>query len=263
MIIGFYKYHGTGNDFILIDNRLNDFPVKTNLIRHLCDRHYGIGADGLILLSYKTGYDFEMNYYNSDGNIGSMCANGGRCAVAFASKLKIIEHETDFFAFDGSHNAQIIKQTDNFVDVVLSMKDVKNIENFDNDFIINTGSPHYIKFVENLSVLNVYDEGQRIRYNKPFTSEGINVNFVEVNKETLFVRTYERGVENETLSCGTGVIAAALAYAYRERESGFVNIKTRGGDLKVGFINNNDSFSNISIEGPANFVFKGETEINF
>lgn len=227
MTFEFYKYHGTGNDFILIDNRLNDFPVSNEVIRNLCDRNTGIGADGLILLSYKDGYDFEMNYFNSDGNSATMCGNGGRCAVAFANKLRIINNKTIFSAIDGAHRAEILKDNDCGMIVKLDMQDVKKTETLDEAFIIDTGSPHYINFVKNVSEIDVIAEGRKIRNNERFVPGGINVDFVEENNNTLFVRTYERGVENETLSCGTGVVASAIAYAYKENKTGHFNVSIR------------------------------------
>jgi len=262
MIFDFFKYHGTGNDFVLIDNRRSDFPIDKNLIQQLCDRRFGIGADGMILISYKDGCDFEMNYYNSDGNIGSMCGNGGRCAVAFANKLQIIGDHAKFHAVDGLHQAQILKKDKNIYLVKLKMLDVKSVRKNNDALIINTGSPHYINFTSNLNDLDVNKEGRKIRNNEQFIAKGINVDFVEIHKDHLSVRTYERGVENETLSCGTGVIASAIAYASREDKEGLFNIQSRGGMLKVMFIKSDDTFTDIWLEGPSEFVFKGKFEIN-
>ena len=261
MIFEFHKYHGTGNDFILIDNRKNDFPPDNETIKYLCNRRFGIGADGLILLSYKDAYDFEMTYFNSDGNVGTMCGNGGRCAVAFAHKLHIVQDQVKFHAFDGLHQAVVLKKDNDIVYVKLKMKNVKNVEYNNDAYIINTGSPHYIRFVTKLNDIDVNHEGRKIRNSERFLPDGINVDFVEIYNDRLFVRTYERGVENETLSCGTGVIASAIAYAAKENKEGTFNIKTMGGLLKVMFNKDNDTFFNVWLEGPANFVFKGKIEI--
>ncbi|RXK62218.1 diaminopimelate epimerase [Lacibacter luteus] len=255
MTIPFYKYQGTGNDFVIIDNRNGNFTqLSTVEIAFLCDRRFGIGADGLMLLQLKDGYDFEMVYYNADGNEGSMCGNGGRCLVAFAKHLGVIDKNAEFLATDGFHEAKVL---DNGW-IELKMKDVNNIEKSPEYSILNTGSPHYIKWENDIAKTAVFDEGKRIRYSPPFFQEGINVNFVQLLNDTLNVRTYERGVENETLSCGTGVTAAAIAASndsigFQERK-----ILTPGGELKVKFEKKSESsFENIWLCGPAKLVFAG------
>jgi diaminopimelate epimerase len=255
----FYKYQGAGNDFILLDDRLHKINLSRNQIAQLCNRNFGIGADGLIMLREKFGYDFEMVYYNSDGNKSSMCGNGGRCIVTFSNYLgHTKKSEVLFWAPDGPHQASIKKKL-----VRLKMNDVKEIEESKNNFFLNTGSPHYVKFVSKVDLLNVFEEGRKIRYNNRFKKEGTNVNFVEVTaKDKLKVRTYERGVENETLSCGTGVTASALAYAeHTKKEKGAINISTPGGKLKVVFQKRNGFYTSIFLEGPAEQTFVGEITI--
>lgn len=268
MHIYFSKYQGTGNDFILIDNRnLAIDGRNVQLIRKLCDRKFGIGTDGLMLLQNKGGYDFEMLYYNSDGNESSMCGNGGRCIVAFADEIGIIGNKVRFWAIDGEHTAyfqQGEELNSKESKVSLQMINVDEIETGADYYYLNTGSPHYVKFVSELKKLNVYEEGKKIRYNERFKKEGTNVNFVEEMPGHILVRTYERGVENETLSCGTGVTAAALAWAIKNNMNGEENctIQTPGGTLKVSFNRiATQTFSDIWLEGPATFVFKGEIDV--
>ncbi len=255
MKIEFVKYQGTGNDFVMIDNRSgkwNDLAIED--IRRICDRRFGVGADGLILLNSHSKLDFEVDYYNSDGS-KSFCGNGARCAVAFAKTLGFNTSLTHFIAIDGEHEASQKYET-----VSLLMKDVSLVRKQEEDYIIDTGSPHYIQFgpVEHL---HVYELGKKIRYSDQFRAEGINVNFVEiVGVKHIRVRTYERGVEDETLSCGTGVTAAALAYAVKENLHGeqLIDVSTSGGDLKVHFSRTGDmEFERIFLIGPAKRVFEG------
>ncbi len=262
MKIEFYKYEGTGNDFIIIDNR--DKMLKPNnpeLWKRLCDRHFGIGADGLMLIQKKKGYDFEMVYFNADGNESSMCGNGGRCITHLAKKLGIVKGKSaSFIAVDGKHEA-IFTDKDT---VKLKMNDVKNIKDNKSFYILNTGSPHYVTMVKNVKSLPVKIDGRTIRNREPFKKEGINVNFVEVLPgKTPMLRTYERGVEDETLSCGTGTVAAALVLATKGLSTAkdHCDIQTMGGMLKVWFIQQKESFKNIWLEGPATFVFKGSYKI--
>lgn len=257
MQITFYKYQGTGNDFVMIDNRTNTFPKNdTKLVELLCDRKFGIGADGLILLENHAKYNFTMVYYNSDGNESTMCGNGGRCLVAFAKQLGVIEDKAEFEAVDGYHFATI--DQDNIVS--LQMKDVDVIEKKDNYTFLNTGSPHHVEIVTDLKNYNVKEEGAKIRYSDLYRKAGSNVNFVlPINEDTFTIRTYERGVEDETLSCGTGATAVAIAmYASKKVASNHVKINVEGGKLAVNFEENNGVFTNVNLIGPATFVFEGK-----
>ena len=256
MIIEFYKYQGTGNDFIMIDDRKNAFNINDyNLIAALCERRMGIGADGLILLRNHTKYDFEMIYFNSDGHQSSMCGNGGRCIIAFAQLLEIIKNETTFLAIDGEHKGQLLGDA-----IALQMQDVSEIVGEGDGLVLDTGSPHYIKMVDDLKNINIEKEGRKIRNSKPFKKNGINVNFVQDSID-LQVRTYERGVEAETLSCGTGVVATTIAMHYANCiEEDLINIKTEGGDLSVSFEEFNGTYRNIWLSGEVSMVYAGEFE---
>ncbi len=259
MAFEFYKYHGTGNDFILIDDRSSSFPAERHeLIRRLCERRFGIGADGLILICSHDDMDFRMVYFNSDGKEGSMCGNGGRCAVAFAFRTGICGRSTSFLAVDGTHVAKVVRPDH----IQLKMQSVSNIRIKPDHYELDSGSPHYVTFVDKLEALDVYKMGRKIRQSNAFRAEGINVNFVEHRQDKLYVRTYERGVENETLSCGTGVVATALCAAMRDQsEKSEYRIHTRGGELGVSFRQEGEnSFRNIILEGPAEFVYQGKFE---
>ena len=257
----FEKYQGTGNDFIILDNRDGKFNSLTEKDRRtMCHRNFGIGADGLLLYQNKQDFDFEMVYYNADGKISTMCGNGGRCMVMYAFNLGLKKFTYRFYAADGSHEAEI----DNRNEVRLKMQDVNKMEENSHHAILNTGSPHYVKFVGSVEGLDVLEEAREIRYNKKYAGEGINVNFVEnVGDAEIAVRTYERGVENETLSCGTGVTAAALSSPHNARGFNRVEVRTPGGKLSVEYNKVNDqSFDNIWLCGPATFVFRGEWNVN-
>ncbi|HEY4198816.1 MAG TPA: diaminopimelate epimerase [Mucilaginibacter sp.] len=261
MKVKFYKYQGAGNDFILIDNRQNIVNHQNpKLIARLCDRRFGVGGDGVMFLQDIDGYDFEMIYYNADGQPSSMCGNGGRCIVAFAKFLGIIDTETDFLAVDGPHHAKISESGDW---VSLQMIDVDEINRDDDAYVLDTGSPHYIKQVSGLKDKDVYHDGYAIRNNSTYKAKGINVNFVEPLNGGYFVRTFERGVEDETYACGTGVTAVALAMAKHYNQTGKLNtpIKVLGGDLNIRFETDGKHFSHIFLEGPAVQVFDGEVEI--
>jgi diaminopimelate epimerase len=260
MKINFSKYQGTGNDFIMLNNLKGIYDeLSIPQIQFLCDRKFGIGADGLIKISNTINADFEMDYYNSDGS-KSFCGNGARCSVKFAESIGLDVFKTSFLAIDGRHQASLSEET-----VSLKMNDVRQIKIVKNDFEIYTGSPHYIKFVENSLDVNVVEEGKKIRYAMEYNEKGINVNFVEILSENeLEVATYERGVENETLSCGTGVVASAIAYASMKNLKGnhLIRIHTKGGKLYVSLqVNPDGSFFNINLIGPATFVFEGEIEV--
>jgi len=262
MKLVFYKYHGTGNDFILIDNRNDIFKPDEKIISALCHRRFGIGADGLMTLNSHPEVDFEMRYYNADGREGTMCGNGGRCIAAFARFLNIIDKETEFSAIDGIHKASILSESGSVSIVSLQMQDVIIPAQQKNSLFLDTGSPHYVEFVKNLDETDVFNRGKKIRWDKRFQPGGTNVNFVELTGTKLKVATFERGVEDVTLSCGTGVTASALAASLvTGTGSGTFDIVTDGGNLKVSFIKEKNRFTGISLEGPAERVFTGETEI--
>lgn len=258
MTINFFKYQGTGNDFVIIDNRHGRFSKNnTKLVNFLCDRKFGIGADGLMLLENPEveGDDFKMVYYNADGNQSSMCGNGGRCLVAFARHLGIIDKEANFMAIDGPHKARIENE-----EVSLQMQEVRDIKRAGNALFLDTGSPHHVIFTKNVDELDVKREGAAIRYSPEYKEGGTNVNFVEQISETEYkVRTYERGVEDETLSCGTGVTAVAIAANASRRAPGeSISLKTPGGELSVSFKKNGSGYNEVWLTGPATLVFKGE-----
>jgi diaminopimelate epimerase len=252
----FWKYHGTGNDFIMIDSRKNVMPDRSpTLIESLCDRHFGIGADGLIILEESQEADFRMVYYNSDGHPGTMCGNGGRCTALFAKRSGWITGDCRFEAADGLHSAFLLSGDA----VRLEMCDVGNIQQVDEGYLLDTGSPHLIIFVDDVEHTDVFALGRKYRSDARF-SDGTNVNFVQKKGHGLFVRTYERGVEDETLSCGTGVTAAAMAaFLSDERFGRSVAVKTRGGDLRVEFLPSlkRDRFSEVFLSGPVTEVFEG------
>ena len=262
MQIEFYKYHGTGNDFIIIDQRSQRFLDISDQekIAFLCDRHFGIGADGLMLLQEAAGYDFEMVYFNADGRQSSMCGNGGRCIVAFAHFLGQIGQQCSFLAIDGPHEAEILPNAW----IRLKMSDVGGIQENNGYYWLDTGSPHYVSFWDSIDDLEIVAAGRRIRYDERFSPGGTNVNFVAVKADGLEVATYERGVEDETLSCGTGVTAAAIAYkAYSGKQDlEEVAIKTKGGQLRVEFRSAGDGYTDIWLSGPAQQVFKGKIELS-
>lgn len=259
MTLQFSKYQGAGNDFVLFDNRngtLDNLSIEQ--IKFICDRRFGIGADGLIKINLSNVAPFEVDYYNSDGS-KSFCGNGARCAVRFSSDLGLITNEAEFLAIDGVHKARVFADS-----IELEMNDVTKIDMNGSDFVLNTGSPHYIQFVEKLEELNIVDLGKKIRYNAIYKSEGINVNFIEeLASNEIAIRTYERGVEDETLACGTGITAAAIAYSLKHELSGEIEIavKARGGNLNVRFTSEKQSFTNVVLIGPAEHVFDGKIGI--
>lgn len=261
MKIKFSKYQGTGNDFVIVDNRNNEFNFTKKQIAFLCSRRFGVGADGLMLLENESGFDFKMVYFNSDGNESTMCGNGGRCLVKFASDLSIINDAAVFMAVDGKHEAKINGEW-----VELKMVDVSGLKKMGDDYWLNTGSPHYVRYVENLEDYPVFEEGKKIRYSGSFMmNNGTNVNFVEKSSDShLKVRTYERGVEDETLSCGTGATAAALVELFLQQQHvGSINIDVKGGVLSVSAAkNDNQGFESVWLKGPAKFVFSGEIELS-
>lgn len=265
MHLPFVKFQGTGNDFVLIDNRADHWGGQlpsTEWVAHCCHRRFGIGADGLILLQQREGYDFEMIYYNADGGLGSMCGNGGRCTVAFARQLGIIGDRTRFLASDGEHEA-VLRDTGV---IELKMQSVRGFERLDtNAYFLNTGSPHYVEIVEDLAAVDVLARGRAIRYNERFRAQGTNVNFVQLESDSaIAVATYERGVEDETYSCGTGAVASALITAVLRGTTGAgdIAICTKGGTLAVRFLRSGeDRFEDIWLCGPAVAVFGGLVEM--
>ncbi|CAN5459331.1 diaminopimelate epimerase [soil metagenome] len=263
MIIKFAKYQGTGNDFIMLDNRNGNYSVlKNSHVELLCDRKFGIGADGLILLEEKADFDFDMVYYNSDGNVSSMCGNGGRCITAFANSLQLINGKAIFNAIDGMHQSLIVSHRPMIVK--LKMGDVNEIEQVGEDLFLNTGSPHYVRMVPDVMKVDVVAEARKIRNNGRFKADGTNVNFVELNSSGMLVRSYERGVEDETLSCGTGITASVLASVMKGKikdDAEFCEVKSMGGILKVYFEKAGNGFRNVWLEGEAKFVYAGEIEL--
>ena len=256
MKINFTKYEGNGNDFIIIDDRKEEFSEDNVLmISKLCDRKFGIGADGLILLRKHKVYDFQMIYFNSDGNESSMCGNGGRCLVSYALQLDIDLKTNSFLAIDGVHKFKVV---DN--EIYLKMNDVKDIVVKNGYNFLNTGSPHVVQIVENVDEINVYEQGKKIR--KQFQEmNGVNVNFVSFYNDIIKCRTFERGVENETLSCGTGVVAVAL-YVFKKKKisDNKIIVSTKGGSLSVSFKNDGNSFREIWLKGDINKIFDGLIE---
>jgi diaminopimelate epimerase len=255
MKIVFDKYQGAGNDFVIIDNRKEVFnPNDSVLINKLCDRRFGVGADGLILICKNSEHDFEMKYFNSDGFIGSMCGNGGRCSADFAIKAGIAGKKLSFIAADGIHNAL----AENDI-IRLQMNDPKEPYLVNGSYYINTGSPHYVIFRKDINDIDVNSEGKKFRWADDFAPGGTNVNFVEIEQNGIYVRTFERGVEEETLSCGTGVTASAIASVLSGHfDTKTVNVRTKGGNLSVAFNISGKNITDIWLSGPATFVFKGE-----
>lgn len=254
-MLEFFKYQGTGNDFVLIDNRESNFKNDTKTVKLLCDRKFGIGADGLILLQQpkQPTDDFEMVYFNADGNQSSMCGNGGRCLVHFAHSLKIFENACEFTAVDGKHSAHFKGN-----EIALKMSDVKKIQKSEDHLFLDTGSPHHIEFVDSLDTFDVAIKGTALRNSSTYREKGVNVNFVELQKNGISVRTFERGVEGETLSCGTGVTAAAIAtHAAGKTNKTEIAVKTLGGNLSVRFSKQGGGYSEVELIGPATPVFKG------
>ena len=254
----FEKFQATGNDFILIDDRKEAFSEDLSLVSRLCDRRFGIGSDGLILIREHAETDFNMVFYNPDGS-QSICGNGSRGAVAFARQLGMIGDQCTFMAYDGVHEASILADGS----IRLRMLDVQDVSILPDGMLLDTGSPHLIRYVDDIDHIDVVNQGREIRHNDSFRKEGVNVNFVHIGHgNQIQVRTYERGVENETLSCGTGVTAAALAASMQKLQSP-VSIHTRGGDLQVEFeINPSGGFTEVFLIGPAKYVFSGRIELD-
>ena len=264
MNIEFSKFHGTGNDFIVIDNRQGRITLNQEKIAFLCHRRFGIGADGLMMLGTADPEDFSMTYYNADGKKGSLCGNGARCVTAFAFQLGIINHECRFKTFDGIHQARIeSKSSSGPLLIKVSLQDVTGINKLtQNSYSLDTGSPHYVEFVDKLATVDVFNSGKKIRWDKRFLPAGINVNFVEKAKNKLLVGTFERGVEDVTLSCGTGVTAAAIAATAQLQDGDYSwNIVTSGGELEVEFRKINSSYTNVWLKGPGLHGFSGSIQV--
>lgn len=257
----FVKYHGTGNDFILIEDSDGrwEYYLNRESIAQLCHRHTGIGADGLMLLQRTGGYDFRMVYYNSDGGESTFCGNGSRCLVAFAHELGWVGEEAWFVASDGDHEARVIRPDQ----ISVHMRSIAKIHPHGPGVVLDSGSPHYVTWVADLDDMDLVAEAHRIRYAPEFQQEGVNVNFIEEHPEGLRIRTYERGVEGETLSCGTGVTAAAIAWAQRFSDEGndSQKVMTRGGDLTVEWERGHYGFRHIWLTGPAKKVFQGAVRL--
>ncbi len=265
MQLNFYKYQGTGNDFVVIDDRQKTFAIDNqHLVSHLCDRRFGIGADGLMLLrpAQTPATDFQMVYFNADGKQSTLCGNGGRCIVAFANFLGLFQNHTTFEAIDGLHQASITGNK-----VALKMNEVTGLQTFKQGYFLNTGSPHYVEVVENVKTYEVVGKGKAIRHDEFFRSiNGTNANFMEVLAPNhIFVRTFERGVEDETYSCGTGVTAAAILYSFMtfgNFQTNSVQVQTLGGELAVTLNQTNGVYTNIVLTGTAKQVFHGTCQVD-
>ncbi|MEQ9423726.1 MAG: diaminopimelate epimerase [Cyclobacteriaceae bacterium] len=255
MKLHFHKYQGTGNDFVIVDNRSLSWLPTTTEVKNICDRKFGVGADGLMLIQSHSDVDFEMVYYNSDGS-KSLCGNGSRCAIHFAKSINIIGDSTTFLTTDGIHKGSVKEDAISF-----QLFDVDEIQKLNEDYFINTGSPHFIRFVDNIESCDVFETGKAIRYSEQFSPDGTNVNFVSLESDGIFVRTYERGVEAETLSCGTGVTAAAIAANLKGLGSP-IKIETLGGTLNISFTKTaSGTYQDIYLTGPATPVFIGEINL--
>jgi len=259
-MIPFYKFHGTGNDFIMIDGFTVNPLLTATRIREACNRHTGIGADGIIIVVPSEMYDFEMIYYNSDGSKASMCGNGARCAVAFCHMLGIVPATVKFLAGDGVHEADVAKTYESEWEVEVSMTDTDYPVKHEDGYYINTGTHHFVKFVDNLKDIEIQQEGSQIRHDARFSPHGVNVNWVSLSPGMLNVRTFEKGVESETLSCGTGVTAAALVASSLTYDC-IWKVETKGGSLEVTLKINDEYFSDVRLKGPARLVFTGETNL--
>lgn len=256
MELQFSKYHGTGNDFIMINNLDGTNNLSVEQIANLCDRRFGVGADGLILLNSSVDFSFEMDYYNADGS-KSFCGNGARCAVQFFKDLGNDISSVKFLAIDGEHRALVQGNL-----ISIKMKDVTNIQSVQSNFVLDTGSPHYVSIVDHLND-QIVDYGRAVRYSSMFEKDGINVNQVEIlDDKSIRIRTYERGVEDETLSCGTGATACAIVYGnmYLSDGDNEVAVKVEGGELRVKYSKKGSVYTNVELIGPAQFVFKGEMD---
>ena len=260
MVYPFYKYEGCGNDFVIIDERTEWLQLTEDQIAALCDRRFGIGADGLLSLRNHPEHDFQMVYYNSDGSRATMCGNGARCLSAFAHKMNAIGIKGSFIADDGKHTAEILWIEDAVTQVAISMIDATPDHVSDDHVSINTGTPHYVLFVDDIESADVVNTGRKIRYNPQYEPVGTNVNFVQMTPSGISVRTYEKGVEEETLACGTGVTASTMAASFRTGSTSF-DVKASGGNLHVSFNKKGNTFTNVILTGPARLVYSGQFEL--
>ncbi len=263
MIVKFSKYHGAGNDFVIIDGREQDTSyLDKDLIGQMCDRRFGIGGDGLIILQESKRGDFKMRYFNADGLESTMCGNGGRCVAAFAYHVGVSGLETRFESIDGMHSSTILPNAE----IRLKLKDVDSLVWMEDGYLLDTGSPHFVKFVSQLDLVDVEHEGREIRSQSRFGKKGVNVNFVEQggSSNRLSVRTFERGVEAETFSCGTGVTAAAICSYYHFKSDIFsYSVRTLGGKLHVSFkTQHHNQYTDVYLTGPASHVYDGSIKIN-
>ncbi len=256
----FFKYEGCGNDFVIIDDRSNKLELSAETISNLCNRRFGIGADGLLLLRTAPQYDFRMVYYNADGSRATMCGNGARCISAFAHKMDALNTTGSFMADDGPHTSEIIYTEGSETQVAISMKDATPDQYTSDHLFINTGTPHYVIFTDDIHSVDVVTTGRKIRHNPEFAPVGTNVNFVQILPKGIIVRTYEKGVEDETLACGTGVTASAMAASLKTGSTS-IPVKTMGGNLHVSFTKKGDTFTNVILTGPTRLVFTGEINI--
>ncbi len=257
MKLRFFKYQATGNDFIMVNGFESDINLTAEQIRFLCERHFGIGSDGLIILRPDGNTDFFMDFYNPDGTVAGFCGNGGRCSMKMASDLGLVGNEAVFSARDGVHSARIVEDGQ----VLLEMKQVCEFKDYDPETYVNTGTHHAVIFVEAVNELDIVSRARLLRYSDRYAPEGTNVNFVQIlGQGEIMVRTYERGVEAETLSCGTGVVASALVSARQQGWEAPVVVHARGGDLKVFFRKEEECYKDIYLQGPALRVFSGEIE---
>ena len=259
MITNFYKYQGCGNDFVIVDNRNSEYNFDQKKINFICDRRFGIGADGFMMVEKSDNYDFKMRYYNSDGSESTMCGNGGRCIVAFAKFINVFSgSETTFEAIDGMHKAII---EEDIVD--LKMINVSGVNRYsDNDYFLDTGSPHHIEIVDDIKLLDVFNKGKEIRHSKRYQPGGTNVNFIKINNDVVEIATFERGVEDETLACGTGSVAGAIVASHITNKNCY-KVITKGGELEVRFTKESEeNYSNVWLKGPAKLVFKGNIEVS-
>ena len=261
MEFDFEKYHGAGNDFLIADIRNHASPLSADRIAKLCNRHFGVGADGMILLEESSTHDFRMRYYNADGGEATLCGNGGRCIVAFAHRHGIIRDQACFLAADGEHRANILEVDGSVYLISLDMGDIQAASWVGDSIFLDTGSPHLVQIADHLQDLDVIEKGRALRYDPAFSPGGTNVNFIQADATGIHIRTYERGVEDETLSCGTGSTAAAIGWAIRYEAGSPVELMARGGKLRVHFRREGNIFRDVRLEGPAEFVFSGKTII--